>query len=107
MLTEVGTMGSEGPPHNFALPLERFTIHPSPAATIAADVARRNPPMLEAGDDLQDAITLMETVREEHIPVVNSRYSRRPAQKSWAAEFRSMHTVRSCRHRCKNVKLAK
>ena len=44
---------------------------------IAADVARRNPPMLEAGDDLQDAITLMETVHEEHIPVVNSRYSRK------------------------------
>ena len=33
--------------------------------------------MLEAGDNLQDAITLMETVHEEHIPVVNSRYSRR------------------------------
>ena len=44
---------------------------------IAADVARRKPPMLEAGDNLQDAITLMETVHEEHIPVVNSRYSRR------------------------------
>ena len=43
---------------------------------IAADVARRNPPMLEAGDNLQDAITLMETVNEEHIPVVNNRHDR-------------------------------
>ncbi len=44
---------------------------------IAADVARRNPPMLEAGDNLQDAITLMETVQEEHIPVVDNRRDRR------------------------------
>lgn len=44
---------------------------------IAADVARRHPPMLEAGDNLQDAITLMETVREEHIPVVDNRRDRR------------------------------
>lgn len=51
--------------------------HALDGLVIAADVARRNPPMLEAGDDLQDAITLMETVREEHIPVVNSRYSRK------------------------------
>jgi chloride channel protein, CIC family len=43
---------------------------------IAADVARRNPPMLEASDNLQDAITLMETVHEEHIPVVNNRKDR-------------------------------
>ena len=28
-------MGSPGPPQCLALPLERFTIHPSPAATIA------------------------------------------------------------------------
>jgi len=44
---------------------------------IAADVARRNPPMLEEGDNLQDAITLMETVHEEHIPVVDNRRDRR------------------------------
>ena len=43
---------------------------------IAADVARRNPPMLEASDNLQDAISLMETVNEEHIPVVNNRRDR-------------------------------
>jgi chloride channel protein, CIC family len=51
--------------------------HALDGLVIAADVARRSPPMLEAGDDLQDAITLMETVHEEHIPVVNSRYSRK------------------------------
>jgi CIC family chloride channel protein len=51
--------------------------HALDGLVIAADVARRNPPMLEAGDDLQDAITLMETVHEEHIPVVNSRYGRK------------------------------
>lgn len=44
---------------------------------IAADVARRNPPMLAVDDNLQDAITLMATVHEEHIPVVNSRYSKK------------------------------
>jgi CIC family chloride channel protein len=44
---------------------------------IAADVARLNPPMLQATDNMQDAITLMETVQEEHIPVVRSRYSRK------------------------------
>ena len=52
-------------------------IHALDGLVIAADVARRSPPMLEAGDDLQDAITLMATVHEEHIPVVNSRYSRK------------------------------
>lgn len=51
--------------------------HALDGLVIAADVARRNPPMLEAADDLQDAITLMETVHEEHIPVVNTRYSRK------------------------------
>ncbi len=51
--------------------------HALDGLVIAADVARRNPPMLEAGDDLQDAITLMETVHEEHIPVVNSRCARK------------------------------
>lgn len=47
------------------------------SVVIAADVARRHPPMLEAGDNLQDAITLMETVQEEHIPVVDNRQNRR------------------------------
>jgi len=51
--------------------------HALDGLVIAADVARRNPPMLEAGDNLRDAITLMESVHEEHIPVVNSRYARR------------------------------
>ncbi len=51
--------------------------HALDGLVIAADVARRNPPMLAADDNLQDAISLMETVHEEHIPVVNSRYSKK------------------------------
>jgi chloride channel protein, CIC family len=51
--------------------------HALDGLVIAADVARRHPPMLEVGDNLRDAIALMETVQEEHVPVVDNRYSRR------------------------------
>jgi len=44
---------------------------------VAADIARRDPPMLEMRDNLHDAISLMETVQEEHIPVVTNRRERR------------------------------
>ncbi len=44
---------------------------------IARDVARLHPPMLAATDSLQDALGLMQSRAEEHIPVVETRASRR------------------------------
>lgn len=43
----------------------------------AGDVARLNPPMLEAADNLETAIAVMEEADEEHIAVVDSRSSRK------------------------------
>lgn len=40
---------------------------------IARDVARLHPPMLEGTDNLQDALSLMQSRAEEHMPVVDDR----------------------------------
>ncbi len=42
----------------------------------ARDIARLNPPVLCAGDDLEDALHLMERHHEDSLPVVNDRESR-------------------------------
>ncbi len=44
---------------------------------VAQDVARLHPPMLASGDSLQDALNLMQSRAEEHIPVVYDRAGRR------------------------------
>ena len=44
---------------------------------VARDVARLYPPVLAATDSLQDALGLMQSREEEHIPVVADRESRR------------------------------
>lgn len=44
---------------------------------VAHDVARLDPPMLAADDSLQDALNLMQSRSEEHIPVVADRAGRR------------------------------
>ncbi|MDA0367817.1 MAG: chloride channel protein [Proteobacteria bacterium] len=43
----------------------------------ARDIARLDPPLLCAGDDLEDALKLMETHHEDSLPVVTDRQSRR------------------------------
>ncbi len=43
---------------------------------VARDVARLHPPMLAAEDSLQDALGLMESRSEAHIPVVRNRENR-------------------------------
>ena len=43
----------------------------------AAEIARRNPPLLEATDDIRAAMQLMDREAESHIPVVESRDTRR------------------------------
>ena len=40
---------------------------------VARDVARLHPPMLEGTDNLQDALGLMQSGHEEHMPVVDDR----------------------------------
>lgn len=40
---------------------------------IARDVARLHPPMLEGTDNLQDALSMMQSSHEEHMPVVDDR----------------------------------
>lgn len=44
---------------------------------VARDVARLDPPMLAADQSLQDALQLMQSRLEEHIPVVDDRDNRR------------------------------
>ncbi len=44
----------------------------------AADVARRHPPVAEAGDGIDRALRLMREVGEEHLAVVESRETMRP-----------------------------
>jgi len=44
---------------------------------VAGDAARLHPPVLSMNDDIEQALTLMEDWQEEHIPVVESRESRR------------------------------
>ncbi|NBB83869.1 MAG: CBS domain-containing protein [Alphaproteobacteria bacterium] len=43
----------------------------------AADLARTDPPMLEAEDEIRDAMGLMDTAGESHLPVVDSKDARR------------------------------
>ena len=43
---------------------------------VAKDVARLDPPMLAADNSLQDALTIMQSREEEHIPVVDNRDAR-------------------------------
>lgn len=43
---------------------------------VAQDIARLDPPMLAATDSLQDALNLMQSRLEEHIPVVRDREAR-------------------------------
>jgi CIC family chloride channel protein len=42
----------------------------------ARDIARLNPPMLGAGDDLEDALKIMARHQEDSLPVVNDREAR-------------------------------
>ena len=44
---------------------------------VARDIARLDPPMLANDDSLQDALGLMQSRAEEHIPVVENRLTRR------------------------------
>lgn len=43
----------------------------------AIDVCRRDPPVVEAGDDLEEAMWFLESCREEHIAVVDSKAGRK------------------------------
>lgn len=44
---------------------------------VARDIARLNPPVLAADENLQSALQLMESRSEEHIPVLANTYNRR------------------------------